>query len=127
MVEIKDTDYQLLREYKEMLLVMSEGFAYVRDNLSEEAPGQVQDVFNDLLASFQQLNATHGQLANNFEESDEIETLLNDYKDVVKLLSEWFDKKSNEDKRQLLNKKVVPAFEAWKENMIAFVEPYTVQ
>ncbi|WP_112181897.1 MULTISPECIES: hypothetical protein [Paraliobacillus] len=127
MVGMKDGDYQLLREYKEMLLVMSEGFTYVKDNLSEEAPAKVQDVFNDLLASFQQLNATHGQLANIFDESDEMEALLNEYKEIVKLLSEWFEKKSNEEKRQLLNEKVVPAFEAWKEKIIAFVEPYTVQ
>ncbi|GGM35381.1 hypothetical protein GCM10011351_21790 [Paraliobacillus quinghaiensis] len=127
MVQLKDGDYQLLREYKEMLVVMSEGFIYVKDNLSEEAPIQVQDVFNDLLASFQQLNATHGQLVRIFEESEEVEVLLSEYKEIVKSLTGWFEMNANQEKRELIETKVSPAFESWKQKMLDFIQPYTVQ
>lgn len=127
MVQLKDADYQLVREYKEMLMVMSEGFTYVKENLTDEAPIQVKDVFNDLLASFQQLNATHGQLVQIFEESEEVEALLNEYKEIIMSLTKWFELDSNNEKKELLESKVSPAFEAWKQKMSDFIQPYTVQ
>ncbi|CQR46409.1 hypothetical protein BN1058_00669 [Paraliobacillus sp. PM-2] len=127
MVQLREADYQLLHEYKEMLLVIEEGFTYVTTNLREEAPPQVQDVFNDLLAAFQRINTTHTTLSKCFEEDEELDRLLDDYKVLITNLTGWFEMHTNVKKKELLDKQIIPQFVQWRDNMLTFIEPYTIQ
>lgn len=127
MIQLKETDYQLLQEYKEMLLVMEGAFAYVSSNLHEEAPIQVQDVFNDLIEAFQKINIAHGTLSQRFQEDETFNQLLDDYKALVTDLTKWFEMDTNKSKKQLLDQQIIPQFITWRDHILAYIEPYTIQ
>ncbi|WP_237458586.1 hypothetical protein [Pontibacillus yanchengensis] len=104
---------------------MSEGFEYLEANLNEEAPPQVEQVFADIVTALQQLNQGNEKLASLLEDrQDEIQQLLVDFQDIVEMMSQWFDKQTNEEKRVLLTQQIIPYFESWRSKMHQLLQPY---
>lgn len=124
MTQLKETQLDLLKEYSELLSVMSEGFDYVQANLNEEAPQQVAQVFNDLLGAFEQINSSHQQMIEIFTEDDEIKNQIDKCNQIVAILPNWFEADTNANKKELLTSKVIPSFESWKSNMQKMLNPY---
>lgn len=123
MEPIEDSQTQMIKEYGQLLPLMSD----LEKNLSEEdAPLEVMRVFNDLLSSFQQLNYSHEQLMQIFDGNQEMVDLVEDCNDIIQLLSKWFDFQSNNEKRKLLVEHVIPAFESWKYQVEKYISPYVV-
>ncbi|MFD1020312.1 hypothetical protein [Thalassobacillus hwangdonensis] len=120
---ISVTQSEMLVEYNQMLNVLSEGFDYLENNLEDEAPPQVQQVFVDTLNAFDQLSKIHNQMEQLLEE-DGLEPLLADFSDIIRSLAKWFDQPTNDEKRDLLIKEVSPSFKSWKQRMQALIHPY---
>ncbi|MDL4839231.1 hypothetical protein [Aquibacillus rhizosphaerae] len=126
MTELTDAQYQMLKDYNELLTGMHEGLIYLEQNLIEEVPPQVDQVFNDLLAGFEQLHKAHSQMLVIFTDNGEITELVEECKQIIEQLTKWFTFDSNLAKQQLLTNQVVPAFDSWKNNMEQFLKPYIV-
>ncbi|MYL33980.1 hypothetical protein GLW05_10260 [Pontibacillus yanchengensis] len=117
--------FDFLKQYDRLLHTMSEGFEYLEANLNEEAPPQVEQVFADIVTALQQLNQGNEKLASLLEDrQDEIQQLLVDFQDIVEMMSQWFDKQTNEEKRVLLTQQIIPYFESWRSKMHQLLQPY---
>ena len=114
----------MLEQYDELLNTISEGLEYLENNITEEAPPQTQQVFQDVLLGLEQVSRSHDQMAVLFEELEEMQPLIVDFHEIVQLLQGWFQLETNGEKRQLLVEKVVPAYETWRTRMQSFVKPY---
>jgi DNA-binding SARP family transcriptional activator len=114
----------MLLEYRQLLLVMSEGFTYLESNLNKEDSPQLFRIFSDILHAFEQLNSCHEQMADLFTDEKKMDELLEDCKDVINKLPEWFERNTNEEKQQLLSTEIIPSFEGWKKQMEIFLAPY---
>ncbi|UOR11681.1 hypothetical protein [Halobacillus amylolyticus] len=125
MSELTASQHHMLKEYKQLLAVISEGFEYLEKNLDKEAPPQAQQVFEDVLVAFQQLSHTHEQILELLHEDARTRELVNEFHDIVKLLEKWFILGTNQEKRQLLIQEVVPVYESWRSRMQSFINPYT--
>ncbi|UOQ45736.1 hypothetical protein MUN89_07340 [Halobacillus salinarum] len=124
MTDLTVEQHHMLREYDRLLTVTSEGFQYLEDNTKEDAPPQVQQVFEDVLLSFQQMSKTHEQLVNLFQEDPDVKGMIDDFHEMALLLQEWFELDTHEEKQQLLIQRIVPAYESFREQMQLFVKPY---
>ncbi|MRH41981.1 hypothetical protein GH741_04740 [Aquibacillus halophilus] len=124
MQELTDAQRQMLRDYKDLLSVMSEGFDYLNTDYNEEAHLHTVRVFKDLLAAFEQLNNCHQQMLVIFSEEELLIDLLDEFKEIIKDFSECFEATSDEEKKELVTRKVIPAFESWKIQMEEFISPY---
>ncbi|MCA1011240.1 hypothetical protein [Halobacillus halophilus] len=126
MSELTVEQHQLLFEYDQLLNTISEALEYLEKNIKEEAPAEVQQVFQDVLLALDKASTSHEQMVALFNEDINLITLIGDFHDVVKHLQQWFELETNEDKRQLLVEKVVPAYESWRSQMQSYVKPYIV-
>ena len=124
MVELTKDMHQMLTHYDELLNTISEGLVYLEQNITEEAPPEAQRVFEDTLLALEQVSVSHEQMVTIFENDSEVQTLIEDFHDIVQLLQGWFTLSSNEEKRQLLADKVVPAYESWKTRIQSFIKPH---
>lgn len=125
MSNINVEQFDFLKQYDRLLHTMSEGFEYLEANLNEEAPPQVEQVFADIVTALQQLNQGNEKLASLLEDrQDEIQQLLVDFQDIVEMMSQWFDKQTNEEKRVLLTQQIIPYFESWRSKMHQLLQPY---
>ncbi|KGP73606.1 hypothetical protein [Pontibacillus yanchengensis] len=125
MSNITVEQFDFLKQYDRMLHTMSEGFEYLEENLTEEAPPQVEQVFADIVTALQQLNQGNEKLASLLEDrQDEVQQMLVDFQDIVELMSQWFDKQTNEEKRVLLTQQIIPYFESWRSKMHQLLQPY---
>ncbi|MCT2537272.1 hypothetical protein NC661_14695 [Aquibacillus koreensis] len=124
MTELNEEQHYMLTQYKELLSGMREGLSYIQANLTEEAPPQVSQVFQDLLVAFEQINKVHSQMLIIFNDHPKVVELVEQYKSVVEDLTLWFKVDSNQAKQQLLTDKVLPAFDEWKNNTDQFLKPY---
>ncbi|MYL54014.1 hypothetical protein GLW08_11765 [Pontibacillus yanchengensis] len=125
MSNITVEQFDFLKQYDRLLHTMSEGFEYLEENLKEEAPPQVEQVFADIVTALQQLNQGNEKLASLLEDrQDEIQQLLIDFQDIVEMMSQWFDKQTNEEKRVLLTQHIIPYFESWRSKMHQLLQPY---
>jgi hypothetical protein len=124
LAELTVEQHHVLKEYNEVLDKVSEALEYLEQNLEEELPDEVQEVFEDLLLAFEQLSGTHEQMVIWFEDKLEMSTLIADYHEIIDLLKKWFVLNSNEEKRELLEEKVIPSYENWKYHIQLFVKPY---
>ncbi|WP_226037148.1 hypothetical protein [Aquibacillus saliphilus] len=125
MKELTDAKRQMLRDYNGLLSVMTDGFDYLESNLNEETLEQTDvRVFNDLLASFEQLNKCHQQMTAIFSDNKQFSDLIEEFKEIIKLFSECFTTTSSAEKKDLLSSKVIPAFERFKQQMEQLVAPH---
>jgi len=122
--ELTEEQIQFLKHYNSLLQTISEGFEYLEENITEEAPPQVDQVFADIVQALQQLNQGNQQLATIVEKPDLIKPLMEDFQDIVNMMSEWFELKTVDDRYQLLNNRVVPNFESWRHSMHQLLKPY---
>lgn len=114
----------MLEQYDQLLNTISEGLEYLENNITEEAPPQTQQVFEDMLLGLEQVSRSHDQMGILFEDREEVQPLIVDFHEIVQLLQGWFELGTNDEKRRLLVEKVVPAYETWRTSMQAFVKPY---
>ncbi|SFF68103.1 hypothetical protein SAMN05216353_10588 [Halobacillus alkaliphilus] len=126
MSELTVEQHQLLFEYDQLLNTISDALEYLEKNIKKEALPEVQQVFQDVLLALDKASTSHEQMVALFNEDINLITLIGDFHDVVKLLQQWFELETNEEKRQLLVEKVVPAFESWRSQMQSYVKPYIV-
>ncbi|UFT98538.1 hypothetical protein KO561_15240 [Radiobacillus kanasensis] len=126
MTQLNDSQFVMLKEYLELLHVMSEGFDYLYSNLQENAPPQVFDIFNDLLNAFAHLNSCHEQIAIIFVDEPSIQGELENCKHVIVKLSDWFNSTDNQEKKSIIGSQVIPAFEAWKYDMQVCLKPFII-
>ena len=126
MSELTVEQHQLLFDYDQLLNTISDALEYLEKNIKEEAPPEVQQVFQDVLLALDKASTSHEQMVALFNEDIKLITLIGDFHDVVKLLQQWFELETNEEKRQLLVEKVVPAYESWRSQMQSYVKPYIV-
>gem|GEM_PF-6940395 len=126
MSELTVEQHQLLFEYDQLLNTISDALEYLEKNIKEEAPPEVQQVFQDVLLALDKASTSHEKMVALFNEDINLITLIGDFHDVVKLLQQWFELETNEEKRQLLVEKVVPAYESWRSQMQSYVKPYIV-
>ncbi|QAS53710.1 hypothetical protein [Halobacillus litoralis] len=124
MSELTSEQHHMLEQYDQLLNTISEGLEYLENNITEEAPPQTQQVFEDMLLGLEQVSRSHDQMGILFEEREEVQPLIVDFHEIVQLLQGWFELGTNEEKRRLLVEKVVPAYETWRTQMQAFVKPY---
>ncbi len=124
MSELTADQHHMLREYDRLLVVTSEAFEYLEENMNEEAPKEVQQVFEDVLLSFEQMSVTHEQMVTLFDGDNQANFLIEDFHSMIEHLKGWFELEKQEEKRQLLAEKVVPAYESWRDQMQLFVKPY---
>ncbi|MFD2922583.1 hypothetical protein [Halobacillus naozhouensis] len=124
MSHLTGAQHQMLQEYKQVLSVISEGFEYLENNLNIEAPPQAQQVFEDVLLAFQQICDSNDQLVEWFKEDAPSTLLLDDFHDIVKLLEKWSTLETNQEKRNLLVKEVIPVYESWHSQMRSFLDSY---
>ncbi|MBM7551425.1 hypothetical protein [Thalassobacillus pellis] len=122
MPELEDTHHQILMEYNKVLDVLSEGFGYLAENISQEAPPEAQRIFLDILHAFERLSKSHEYLTDLFGGGN----LLDDFREIILLLSEWFHRPTNSEKRELLVKSVIPCYENWKNRVQQIVRPYII-
>jgi len=122
--QLTEEQIQFLKQYNSLLQTISEGFEYLEEHITEEAPPQVDQVFADIVQALQQLNQGNQQLATIVEKPDQIKPLMEDFQDIVNMMSEWFELKSVDDRYKLLNNRVVPAFESWRHSMHQLLKPY---
>ncbi|WP_079478181.1 hypothetical protein [Halobacillus salinus] len=124
MTELTADMHHMLTQYDELLNTVSEGLEYLEKNITEEAPPEAQRVFEDMLLALEQISVSHEQMMVIFEEDPKLRTMVEDFHDVVKLLQGWFSLGSNQEKQQLITEKVLPAYEAWRTHMQAYVKPH---
>ncbi|WP_138419461.1 hypothetical protein [Aquibacillus sediminis] len=124
MTQLTDAQHEMLQEYLQLLAGMREGFDYIEENLTEEAPPQVAQIFQDLIKAFEQVHKTHSQLLVIFQDEPKVIELVEECKQLVEQLSTWFEVESNEAKQQLLANKVNPSFREWQQKMEQFVQAY---
>ncbi|TGB02360.1 hypothetical protein [Halobacillus salinus] len=124
MTELTADMHHMLTQYDELLNTVSEGLGYLEKNITEEAPPEAQRVFEDMLLALEQISVSHEQMMVIFEEDPKLRTMVEDFHDVVKLLQGWFSLGSNQEKQQLITEKVLPAYEAWRTRMQAYVKPH---
>ncbi len=124
MSQLTDAQHSMLQEYKQLLSGISEGFEYLENNLSIEAPPQAQQVFEDVLLAFQQLCDSNDRLVEWFKDDAPSKLLLSDFHDIVKLLEKWSTFGTNQEKRDLLVKEVIPVYESWRSQMQSFLDSY---
>ncbi|WP_226580587.1 hypothetical protein [Halobacillus litoralis] len=116
--------HHMLEQYDELLKTISEALIYLENKIAEQAPPQTAQVFQDLLLALEQVSRSHDQMADLFEEREEVQVLITDFHEIVQMLQGWFSFESNEEKKQLLVEKVIPAYKSWKARVEAFVKPY---
>ncbi|MGP4077714.1 hypothetical protein [Halobacillus sp. K22] len=126
MSELTVEQHQLLYEYDQLLNTLSDALEYLENNIQEETSPEAQQVFQDVLLALDKASTIHEQMVSLFNEDIKLITLIGDFHDIVKLLQQWFEFETNEDKRLLLVEKVVPAFESWRSQMQSYVKPYIV-
>ncbi|MCD5325901.1 MULTISPECIES: hypothetical protein [Pontibacillus] len=124
MVELTEEKVQFLQQYDQLLYTMSEGFDYIEENLGEEAPAEVDQVFSDLVQAMQQLHQGNQQLAAFIGDTEQLKYQIVDFQEIVEMMSEWFEKPTNLDKKSLISGRVAPNFESWRMSMHQLLKPY---
>ncbi|MBM7570231.1 hypothetical protein [Aquibacillus albus] len=127
MPELTETQHLMLREYAELLPTMSEGFEYIEANLTDDTPPQVLNVYQDLLKAFEQLDACHQQMTEIFSDQAFVQSLTEDFNNIIHLLFGWHTTTTNVEKKELLNHQVIPAFEDWRTKINHFLSAHIVQ
>lgn len=126
MVELKEEQMSFLKKYNTLLDTISEGFEYLEEKIpaDAEAPPQAQQVFADILQSFQQLNQSHHQIKEILGHKHKLGNIFQDFHEVVGFLSQWFEKSSSQAKKELLSSYIIPNFESWRYNMQGLLKRY---
>ncbi|KGX86807.1 hypothetical protein [Pontibacillus marinus] len=124
MSQLTEEQMHFLKQYDHLLQTMSEGFEYLEENIKEEAPPQVDQVFADIVQAMQQLNQGNQQLAAILEKPEQIKPLMEDFQDIVNMMTEWFELNTVDGRYSLLNNRVVPTFESWRYSMHELLKPY---
>ncbi|GGD10979.1 hypothetical protein [Pontibacillus salipaludis] len=124
MPELTEEKVQFLQQYDQLLHTMSEGFDYIEENLDEEAPPEVNQVFSDLVQAMQQLHQGNQQLPAFIGDTEQLKYQIVDFQEIVEMMSEWFEKPTNLDKKSLISGKVAPNFESWRLCMHQLLKPY---
>ncbi len=122
--QLTEEQMHFLKQYDHLLQTMSEGFEYLEENIKEEAPPQVDQVFADIVQAMQQLNQGNQQLAAILEKPEQIKPLMEDFQDIVNMMTEWFELNTVDGRYSLLNNRVVPTFESWRYSMHELLKPY---
>ncbi|RWZ55023.1 hypothetical protein EQV77_12950 [Halobacillus fulvus] len=116
---ITKEQHVMLEQYNQLVHTVSEGLEFVVHNIEGG-----QQVFEGILMSMEQLSLSHEQMLWFFDGKEEVEVIVQDFHAVVQLLPDWFTIEAEQEKHSLLNEKVVPAYEAWKNNVQQFIKPY---
>lgn len=124
MAELTEEKVQFLQQYDQLLYTMSEGFDYIEENLGEEAPAEVDQVFSDLVQAMQQLHQGNQQLAAFIGDTEQLKYQIVDFQEIVEMMSEWFEMPANDDKKSLISGRVAPNFESWRMSMHQLLKPY---
>lgn len=122
--QLTEEQIHFLKQYNHLIQTMSEGFEYLEENIKEEAPPQVDQVFADVVQALQQLNQGNQQLATIVDKPEQIQPLMEDFQDIVNMMSEWFEQTAVDERYQLLHNRVVPNFESWRHSMHQLLKPY---
>ncbi|WP_345242357.1 hypothetical protein [Pontibacillus salipaludis] len=123
MAALTEEKIQFLQHYDQLLHTMSEGFDYIEENLAEEAPPEVEQVFTDLVQAMQQLHQGNQQLPAFIGDTEQLKYQIVDFQEIVEMMSEWFEKPTNLDKKSLISGKVAPNFESWRVSMHQLLKP----
>ncbi|WP_181347270.1 hypothetical protein [Thalassobacillus sp. CUG 92003] len=123
--QLQPAQHQMLIDYNQLLDALSDGFAYLGENITDPAPPEADQVFRDIINALEQMNHSHDQMAVLFP-GEQLERLMEDFRDLTDMLLGWYDHESNESKRQLLTSQVIPIYVSWKQQMRNFLEPYLV-
>ncbi|QHE53588.1 hypothetical protein [Pontibacillus sp. HMF3514] len=124
MSQLTEEQMHFLKQYDHLLQTMSEGFEYLEENIKEEAPPQVDQIFADIVQAMQQLNQGNQQLAAILDKPAQIQPLMEDFQDIVNMMTEWFEQNTVDGRFSLLNNRVVPTFESWRHSMHQLLKPY---
>ncbi|SIS43001.1 hypothetical protein [Salimicrobium flavidum] len=119
---ITEENQTFLESYSATIDAVGEGFEYLAESISENAPPETERVFRDIVVAMEQIATANEQLQTVLEE--DIENLQTDFRDVTALFSRWFEKQINEEKRVLIQTKVLPHYEAWRREMQKQIRPY---
>ncbi|KGX86303.1 hypothetical protein [Pontibacillus litoralis] len=117
-----------IKQYTDLLVTIGEGLEYIERNLINDVSPQVDVVFSDIISALQQINRGNQTISKLFTDSkEELEKQFNAFQQLVQLMSSWFEKQSNHDKRDLIQQHVTPQFENWHHSMNALIDPYIVR
>ncbi|WJE14911.1 hypothetical protein QRD89_14460 [Halobacillus sp. ACCC02827] len=123
MKALAEAQHYLLIQYDNLIHTVSEGLEYVEKQICDGGSFRTPVVFQDILDAFIQMNHTHEQIADIFNEEG-MHLLLEEFSRMIIHLQAWFDEDTEEGKILLLRTRIIPSYEAWKLDVQRYLYPY---
>lgn len=94
---LAEAQHYLLIQYDNLIHTVSEGLEYVEKQICDGGSFRTPVVFQDILDAFIQMNHTHEQIADIFNEEG-MHLLLEEFSRMIIHLQAWFDEDTEEGK-----------------------------
>jgi hypothetical protein len=123
MNQLETADFQLLKEYNQMLEVMQEGFDYVSG--PECTPALMDKLLSDIFFGMMKISESNVTLSSILKNDQSFEATIEKFNSVVAEVQKLEDQYNDRDKKSVIViNDITPVFLSWKEDVQQVFERY---